>query len=154
MNQSRVIPWPATALAFTGIVIGIVIMLAAMDIIPLDESRLHSPRFIFGLAGLAISATGGAHLFYDNKCVNAFCAAIILVCFARIGWWATMTTSKDNLGGGVPFVSREINVLIGKGIFGFGVLCSLMLMVWAIRQAIFGETTAAEPNSTQSQIED
>ena len=133
-------PWPGLVLAS----IGSAIMLAALGILPLDESKLHAPRLILGVAGLAFAAAGGATIFHRNKRLNALFAAIILACFARIGLWATLTSNTDNLSGGIPFVPKEINVFIGKGVFGFGVLCSFAIMLYALKQAIVGEAVVPE----------
>lgn len=115
------------------IVLGSGVLLIAFGVIPVDPSTVYAPYSILGLCGLVFAIAGIMILMGENSKYNSLGAAAILVCFAICGGWVALFASPDSIEGGLPFLSQEVNGVLGKIVFGGGALISATLSVYAWR---------------------
>ena len=113
------------------IVLGSLVLLIAFGVIPVDPATVYAPYGILGLCGLVFVIAGIMLLMGENSKYNSLGAAVILVCFALCGGWVALFASPESIEGGLPFLSKEVNGIIGKAVFGGGALISAGLSVYA-----------------------
>ena len=119
------------ALGWICIGIGSYIIGLASGILPVDPQSVYVPMSIFGLTGLIVFLGGVMILLGQKSRYNDLAAGVLLACFAIVGAWVSIFSSSDSIEGGLPFLSDQVNALIGRIIFGVGALLSGALSVYA-----------------------
>ena len=109
-----------------------------LGLLPVDEADVHAPLWIIAGAGLAFVIAGFMILFAKHSRVNDLLAGILLLLFGITGIWVSLFSSSEGFSGGLPFLSRELNIMLGRGLFGLGALISFALCAYAFRRAIRG----------------
>lgn len=107
----------------------------ALGIVPVDDAELTAPRFVVGGAGLALIVAGLMIFLANHPRTNNFLAGVLLLLFGIMGMWVSVLSSNDGFSGGIPFIPAELNILVGRWVFGFGALISFALSVYAFRLA-------------------
>lgn len=107
----------------------------AFGFIPADGTELSAPRWVVAGAGLVFVIAGLMILFADNENANDFLAGVLLLMFGVLGTWVSLLSSDDGFSGGLPFLSPEKNIAVGRWVFGFGALICYSLSVYAFRRA-------------------
>jgi hypothetical protein len=107
----------------------------ALGIIPINQAGLTSPRSVIGGAGLAFVVAGFMILLAQHSRANNFLAGLLLLLFSAMGTWVALFSSDAGFSGGLPFLSAELNILIGRWVFGIGALICFALCVYAFRLA-------------------
>ena len=78
---------------------------------------------------------GFMFLFAAHSRVNDLLAGVMLLMFGALGAWVSLFSSSEGFSGGLPFLSQEQNILVGRLLFGFGALISFTLCGYALRRA-------------------
>jgi hypothetical protein len=107
----------------------------ALGYLPVGEIELAAPRWVIAGAGLAFVFAGFMILLADHSRANDFLAGVLLLLFSIIGAWVSLLSPDEGFSGGLPFLSQELNIMVGRWVFGFGALISLALCVYAFRRA-------------------
>lgn len=115
------------------------------------DSGLAAPPWVVVSAGLAFIIAGSMILFAHNSRANDLFAGILLLLFCATGIWVAGFSSDQGFSGGLPFVSRETNIMIGRWLFGLGALISFAMAVYALRRAT--SVSARSPSDTPPQRE-
>ncbi len=123
---------------FGCIIVGCLPIAMGLGYLPVDASESTAPSWVIVGAGSTFVIAGFMILFANHSRVNDLLAGFLLMLFGAIGLWVSVFSSGDGMSGGIPFVSRETNVLIGRWLFGLGALMSFALMIWAFRRAANG----------------
>jgi hypothetical protein len=58
--------------------------------------------------------------------------------FGVMGIWVSLFSSSEGFSGGLPFLSQDLNILIGRCLFGLGAIISFALSAWAFRRGVSG----------------
>ena len=117
----------AAALLLLGVAIGVV---------PDSDTDATSPPWILSIVALVLFVLGCMVLFGHNKRVNDVLAGIVCLGFAAVGAWVSLVAPPEGISGGIPFLSRETNTALGRGVFGLGAIMSLMVAVYAFRRGL------------------
>ena len=120
------------AMALIAIACGGFILLVLAGVIP-GEMANNTPRWIGALAGF-VFVIGGTMIFLRNhsRALDLF-AAVVLAAFALMAGWVAVYGAEGILGG-VPFLSRDTNVSIGRGMFGFGAVMCFGAFLYAMQR--------------------
>ena len=104
-------------------------------LLPAGEAGLSAPSWIVVAAGLVFVIAGFMILLARHSRANNLLAGCLLVLFGVIGAWASLFGASDSMSGGLPFVSHELNVRLGRLLFGLGALLCFAMSVYAFRRA-------------------
>ncbi len=116
------------------VVAGIYPVAVATNLLPNpSHSANDAPLWVLFLVGTILSAAGAIVVVGSKSRMSNLFAAILLAAMGGIGLWATCAPA-EKMSGGIPFVPRALNVLIGRSLFGSGVLLSCSLCLYALRQ--------------------
>ena len=118
---------------------GLAIGLAAVGILPLDESSLNGPRWVFGSIGWVVGSGGLAIVTTPWRRVHLLSVALMVGGMAAIGMWIALWGPSEEIRGGLPFVSDRVNQGLGKTMFGIGSLINLGVLWWIIRDLLRGD---------------
>lgn len=116
------------------IVLGCFPMAVSVGILPADPATIYAPLWVLFACGFVFVVTGAMLIFGERyPRFNNFCAVIVTGGMGAIAGWIAIFSDAAGFSGGIPFIPRDLNILIGRGLIGFGaVLC------WAI--AAYGLT--------------
>ncbi len=118
------------------IAVGLFIIAISIDLIKVDESSFHAPRWVVFLAGTA-SALAGLLLFIGkNSRVSYLLVGLLLLSMGASATWISLFGSIEGFSGGIPLLSREANVVIARVLAGFGAIMSFGFSAYAFRRAI------------------
>lgn len=129
-EADRSIGWGALML-----IVGATILLVAAGVIPVPDDPANAPRTVIAMAGLALSSGGAALMLPPASRLRLAMVALLVTAFSVIGAWAALTGSAETIEGGLIFFSRETNALLGRILFGFGSLVSVVILVVVLRQS-------------------
>lgn len=120
------------------IALGCIPIAASLGYVPVDEARLSAPSWVVAGAGFLFVVAGFMFLLAHHSRANDLLAGVLLMLFGLLGAWVSLFGSSEGFSGGLPFLSRELNALIARWVFGLGALISFALCAWAFRRAISG----------------
>lgn len=104
----------------------------ALGVVAPDEP-VNAPNWVLAMVGIVFLTAGCMILLGGKSPTNDLLAAILLFSFSATGIWVALFSSADGFSGGVPFVSRETNVALGRGLFGIGAIITFLMGVYALR---------------------
>lgn len=107
----------------------------ALGLLPIDDAELTVPRWVIAGAGLTFIIAGFMILLANYSRGNDLLAGVLLFLFGVLGTWVSVLGPDDGFSGGLPFLSAELNIIVGRWVFGFGALICFALCVYAFRRA-------------------
>ncbi len=109
------------ALALVAIACGGYALLAASGVISAQTAN-DTPAWVLGLAGMTF-VIAGIMIFLRNysRALDLF-AAVVLASFTLITGWIAFYASSAGFSGGIPFLPSDMNVSLGRVMFGLGAL--------------------------------
>jgi len=110
----------------------------SLGVIPINESGSTAPPWVIAGAGLAFVIAGFMILLAHHSRANDLLAGVLLMIFGIMGIWVSLFSSSEGFSGGLHFLSGELNVLIGRWVFGLGALICFALCAWAFQRAASG----------------
>ena len=110
-------------------------MAVALGVIPVQQADLAAPRWVIAGAGLVFVFAGFMILLAHHSRANDLLAGVLLLLFGILGAWVSVFSSDEGFSGGLPFLVPELNVLVGRWVFGLGALICFVLCVYALRRA-------------------
>ena len=120
-------------LALVAIACGGSILLIATGVIDVEPTA-GTPHWVVGLAGLAFVIAGFMIFLRHHSRALDLMAAILLGAFTLMAAWVTFDSSSEGFSGGIPFLPREMNVSLGRVIFGLGALICFAMFLWALKR--------------------
>lgn len=117
------------------IALGLFPLALALDLLPQDPARVQAPLWVLALCGIVFISGGCMILLGQHARLNDLLAGMIAFSFAAIGFWVALLAPVDGFSGGLFFLSREGNVMLGRWLFGGGAVMSLLLGVYALHRA-------------------
>lgn len=118
------------------ILFGIYPLAIASGFLNVDSESVHAPMWIVGLCGLVFIIAGCMILFRQYGRLVDMLAAFVCLSFAVVGIWVSLFSPSDGFSGGIPFVSKELNHFLARGMFGLGAIISLLICTYAIKRAL------------------
>ena len=106
----------------------------SLGLIPIDEADVMAPQWVVAAAGFTFVIAGFMILLAQHSRANDLLAGFLLLLFAALGTWVSLFSSAEGFSGGLPFLSREQNVLVARWMFGLGALVSFAACVYAFRR--------------------
>lgn len=152
MREGTGRPGPAPVLA--GVLVGIMgmlIVLVAANIIRVDPSTMHAPRWVVAAAGLAFAVAGlwvavarpdqGKDAVGGRMTISGLLLGItIIALMAAVANWIAFGPGERRFGGGlsVPFVtiSSRASEWSGRAVFGLGAVMLDALLLWSIVKGV------------------
>ncbi len=116
--------------------LGVLLLLMATGVIPVDDEDLHAPNAILILCAIVFLAGGVVVAFPADKRLKMSMVVLILISFMITGSWAALFGEDRHISGGIPFVSRETNVLLARIGFGAGALMVFGILLLALKDLI------------------
>ena len=103
----------------------------------LETNPGDAPPAVLSLCGLVFVVSGLMILLGSKSArLNAALAAVWLLIMGAVATWVSIISSPEGFGGGLPFIPKALNILMGRTVFGIGALFSFGLAKVAIKQAI------------------
>ncbi len=140
---------------------GVAILLAALDLVPVDEASFHAPRWVVGAAGCAASLVGGLVLLslvspgttpaetgieslVDR--MRQAGALMVFVLMAAIANWIAFGPGERAFSGSVslPFLALALpsSEVIGRFVFGVGAVSLDVILILIVFRGLRGGTDA------------
>lgn len=116
------------------LVIGSVLMLVGVGAIPEKLVQPQVPLWVLFLVGVMITFGGIAAFCKPGGAGVTFLAASILFLMGFTFGWIAFFADARGMSGGLPFLSQQVNQMMGKGIFGVVGLFFSGIGVVALRQ--------------------
>ena len=108
----------------------------ALGYIPIRQADTAAPRWVIAGAGFAFVIAGFMILLAHVSRANDFLAGVLLLLFGVMGMWVSVFSSDEGFSGGLPFLPPELNILVGRWVFGIGALICFAFCVYALRRAV------------------
>lgn len=121
------------------LLMGLIIAAVSVDIIRVDESAIHVPRWVLFLIAIVFGSSGGLAIAGQNSRTGDVLAAVIFFAMAVIGGWVSLLGSPDRVSGGLALLPREVNVGIARVLFGLGAMLNGAMCIYALRRSIRDE---------------
>ena len=118
--------------------VGVFLILLALDYFPGMSGQKQAPDIIVGLCGFVFLLAGCMAAIGQGSRWNELLAAVLCLSFGAVAVWASLFSDGDGFSGGVPFLSRESNVSLARGVFGFSALVCFAISYWALRRFLGG----------------
>ena len=118
------------------IVIGGVITAIAAGLIDVPAEDVHAPMWVLAMCGGVFLVAGLILLAGPESRLSSFGAFFICASFGCVGAWVAIFAAPESISGGLPFLSRTTNGMIGKWLFGFGALISFAIAGVALRECL------------------
>jgi hypothetical protein len=120
---------------------GVVVLIVALGlffvaagvIAPGSEVPVASPMVV-AMAGMVLAAGGIALMLSSTSRLRLPLVAVMLAGFAAIGGWIAFNGTAETISGGVAFLTREENALLGRLTFGMGAVLSVLVLFLVLRQ--------------------
>ena len=117
------------------ILMGVLILLAAIGIGPMSGSRMNAPRWVIGLCGLFF-ASGGVIVIAPTHKIASLAAGIAVVGITVICAWIALFGDTRYFSGGLSMFSRDTEVLIARALFGTVAILGAAISANAVRRAL------------------
>ena len=117
------------------IALGLGPLAIACGVVAVDPSKLLAPAWVLALCGLVFVIGGCMMLLGRGTRANDLLAGLICLAFAAVGIWVSLFAPSASFSGGIPLLSHEQNVTLGRWVIGCGAVVSLMLTGYALRRA-------------------
>lgn len=108
----------------------------SLGLLPVGETGFNAPLWVVAGAGFVFVIAGFMILLANYSRANDLLAGVLLLLFGIMGAWVSLFSSSEGFSGGLPLLSREANILLGRWLFGLGALISFAMCGYAIRRAI------------------
>jgi hypothetical protein len=102
---------------------------------PADEAGLNAPRWVVAAAGCLFVIAGFMIFLANHSRANDLLAGILLLIFCALGLWVSLFSSDEGFSGGLPFLSHELNVTLGRWLIGLGAMITFAMCAYAFRRA-------------------
>ncbi|MCF7821467.1 MAG: hypothetical protein K9M17_03375 [Mariprofundaceae bacterium] len=121
------------------IVMGMSVVLAALDVIPADPDSFHAPRWVVATFGMMFVLAGVMLLFSDYPRIRHSLATLMVLCFAVGTAWVSLYSIPEEWSGGIGFLSPHTNGMIAKTFAGLGALVLFYAFIHMLIQLITGK---------------
>ncbi len=125
---------------------GLFIMMAALDVIPVDPNKIYAPRWVvlsagcmFALCGVILSMIPMRH---ERPALYMFTCSLLCTAFFSVAAWAACCATGVTGSIGFVTVTGPAADWMGRGLFGLGALLLAYFTVHSWRQwwrALHGE---------------
>jgi hypothetical protein len=117
------------------ILMGVLILLAALGIGPMSGARMNAPRWVIGLCGLFF-ASGGMIVIAPTHKIASLAAGIAVVGITVICVWIALFGDARYFSGGLSMFSQNTEVLIARALFGAVAILGVAISANAVRRAL------------------
>ena len=108
-------------------------LLVASGLLNAEPSN-GTPFWVIGLVGLSFVIAGLMILLRHYSRAVDLLAAVLLGAFTLVAGWVTFDSSPDGMSGGIPFLPRDMNVTLGRTMFGLGTLMCFGGFLYALKR--------------------
>lgn len=110
-----------------------------VGVVPVEPGSVHAPPWVLVACGAVFVLGGVAMLTYDRPRIQSAAGGTIVLAFGLVAGWVALFGEAAQFSGGLPFVSRGLNVAIARGMFGLGSVLCFVLFVWGTSKMLRGE---------------
>lgn len=110
---------------------GVAVELVALGIIPFDAQRIHAPMWVLSLSGVLFLAGGFTVLAPPGSGLAIWCGGAVVVSITAVSAWVALYGPEEGFSGGLPWIPRELDLLIARLMFGCVALLGLAIMAGA-----------------------
>lgn len=104
----------------------------ALGIVPLNQGEIYAPAWVLFLCGLIFLMSGCMILLGQHSKLNDLFAFVFCLAASLVGAWVAFFGSSEQFSGGLPFVPRDVNVVLGRTLFGAGAVVTLGVAAYAL----------------------
>lgn len=137
---------PARKRFFLGlfcIALGAYPLAIAFGLIPVGDTKILAPMWVVALSGVVFLIAGCMILLKDHFWAKDLLAGVLCLIFGILGTWVSLFSASEGISGGVPLLSHQANVTLGRWVFGIGALISFAISAYAFRRAIQSSRNSA-----------
>ena len=110
---------------------GVLIILLGLGIIPSDESDMNAHPAIVQLCGVMFLWTGIMIFTGGKSKYNDFLGGMLVLMMGIVAGYVAFFGTDDGMSGGLGFLSRSLNLILARGVFGFGSLICIGVAMYA-----------------------
>jgi hypothetical protein len=114
------------------IAVGAFIVAISAGWVPVDDADVNAPLWLLALVGGIFALAGVMVLYGRDSRVNDLLAAILMAAMGIIGGWVAVYSASGDISGGVFFLPRDMNVMLGRILFGSGSLICFGVAAYAV----------------------
>jgi hypothetical protein len=115
---------------------GFFVAALSVNMIPIDESNLHVPRWVLALVSIVFVSTGVLVVLNQKSRGSYLLAGIILFAMSVIGAWIALFGSSEQFYGGLSILPRDVNVAMARILFGFLAMITLAVSAYVLRKGL------------------
>lgn len=91
--------------------------------------------WVIAMAGMLFVIGGAMILIGEHFWANDLLAGILGLLFGIVFTWISLLSPSEGFSGGVPLLSGESNLTLGRWMFGIGALMGFAVSAYAFRRA-------------------
>lgn len=110
---------------------GILIILLGLGIIPSDDSEMNAHPVIIQLCGVMFLWTGIMIFTGGNSKYNDFLGGMLVLMMGIVAGYVAFFGTDEGMSGGLGFLPRSANLILARGVFGFGSLICIGVSLYA-----------------------
>lgn len=120
---------------------GLLIVLMAVDVIPIDPASLYAPRWVLATAGV-VFVIGGvmASVGQRHPLLNEGLAGLLIGCMALIATWIAFGPGEREFSGGISLgplaIGGSTAPSLGRVVFGLSAVLLWALVVYVIQRCV------------------
>jgi len=129
------------------IVGGAVVVGIGAGVVPVDPGSVHAPGWVLAVCGALCALGGVAMLAHRWPVVRTAAVGVMWVAFGLIGGWVALFGQAEHYAGGIGLLPDWINILLARGLFGFGAVLCFGLFVWTTAGLLRGAPAGGIPEA-------
>ena len=129
MERSRIL------LSVFLVLIGLLIVSLALDLVPIEESKIHAPRWLIGLIDVLCIAIAIVAGIGRPTAVSSICAGVFVMGFTLVTGWIALFGESENFSGNLPLLSARANTILARVMFGAISAMGLAISIVALRKS-------------------
>lgn len=94
-----------------------------------------APMWVVALCGIVFLIAGCMIFLATHSRASDMLAAILCLLFGIVGTWVSLLSPSEGFSGGIPLLSQESNVTLGRWMFGGGAVICFAISAYAFRRA-------------------
>ena len=95
----------------------------------------NAPGWVVAGAGIVFVIAGLMILLATHTRANDLLAGVLLFIFGAMGVWVSIFSPDEGFSGGLPFLPDDLNIVLGRWLFGLGSIVTFAMCAWAFRRA-------------------
>ena len=117
------------------VLMGLLIVSLAIGLVPIEESKIHAPRWLIGLIGILCIAIATVTGIGKPTAVSSMGAGVFVMGFTLVTGWIALFGPSEHFSGELPLLSARANTILARVMFGAVSAMGLAISIVALRKS-------------------